>query len=139
MNQAISHLCRCISHRNHSRSQHHSRSCFLALCLSSHRSSFSSTAVLSSSTTITTSKDLAGDPLYTIGGTAMLYKSFYGLGKQKYYAQLTTQPAPGTGSDPPPNKGCCHVGRWQPWQLHSRGSVVMSGLRMSQLCLMLAG
>lgn len=34
--------------------------------------------------------DLVGETLYIIDGTALLYKSFYGLGKQKYYANLTT-------------------------------------------------
>ena len=38
--------------------------------------------------------DLPAETLYIIDGTALLYKSFYGLGKQKYYANLTTTPHP---------------------------------------------
>jgi 5'-3' exonuclease len=36
-------------------------------------------------------KDLKGDTLFILDGTALLYKCFYGLGKQKYFADLMTQ------------------------------------------------
>ena len=55
-------------------------------------SSFSYASAPALPPTVTTRKDLKGDTIFIIDGTAMLYKCFFGLGRQKYFKELTTVP-----------------------------------------------
>lgn len=47
---------------------------------------------------VITPKELTGDTIYILDGTSLLYKCFYGLGKQKFFSNLALKLTPSSGA-----------------------------------------